>query len=237
VIEIETHEVKGSYRLGVIPTVAPYFLPLFLPLFSREYPKVQLTIEEDLTDSLIQKLKLDQLDGGILATPVSHLGLQETSLYFEPFQVYLSKHHSLLSVDRISPQKLNDSFLWMLKDGHCFGAQSLEICQRTGRSSKKGTIEFASGNLTTLKGLVDQGLGLTLMPDLAVRAFFSSKDRERVRSFVSPVPVREVRWARSRIFAKKRIFDALSETARKVIPSELMSPPAKSTILQTTSTL
>lgn len=224
ILASEKNEIAGDYRLGVIPTVAPYLLPLFLSRFSKKHPRINLIIQEAVTERIIDQLNHDQLDCGIIATPYPAEGLQETVLYYEPFWAYISPSHPLFQSREVKrvPSDLSD--LWILEEGHCFGAQALNLCQRrTQLKNAKTTFNarFQSGNLETLKALVDQDMGMTLLPDLAVRKSLSYRDRLKLRPFSSPVPVREVSCVRTRLFSKKRLFDALVDSIQKSLPKDL----------------
>lgn len=129
-VHIEKGEVEGELKLGVIPTLAPYLLPLFLETFVKKYPKVDLIIEELQTQSIIDKLKEDSLDAGILVTPLNIKGIAEKHLFYEPFIVYIPAQHPLHKLEKFSEKDLSLSDIWLLNEGHCFREQAMDLCKK-----------------------------------------------------------------------------------------------------------
>lgn len=217
-------EVSGDFRLGVIPSIAPYVLPRALKLFIKKYPKVNLEIEELITEKMVAAIHEDRLDAGLLVTPLENESVLETPLFYEPFWVYVSDSHPLYQKKRISPFELPVEDLWLLEEGHCFRGQVLQLCRRRNRTPVAPThrsVQFSSGSLDTLREMVDLGMGLTLLPDLAARRL-PKAHRARLRPFMNPIPTREVSAIRSRLHKRKRIFDAWVETIKSSVPSELL---------------
>jgi LysR family transcriptional regulator, hydrogen peroxide-inducible genes activator len=97
-IKEEKGEISGEFKLGIIPTLAPYLLPLFLKNFTTVYPAVNLIVEEMQTQKIIKMLKEDKIDGGILVTPLNHKGIVEWPIFNDPFLAYLAPKHPLLSL-------------------------------------------------------------------------------------------------------------------------------------------
>jgi LysR family hydrogen peroxide-inducible transcriptional activator len=215
--------IEGEFKLAIIPSLASYLLPLFIGQFVKAHPKVHLVIEELLTDQIIAQLRTDQIDAGILATPLYEDGIQESTLFYEPFYVYASDGHPLRKMNQVTSEDLNHSDLWLLKEGHCFRGQVAQICKKRKNSKMPASsIEFESVSLNMLKVLVDQGLGYTLLPELAIRQISDNKEKARVLAFKKPFPVREISLVKSRIFSKKLIFDALFNEIRKKMPQDLL---------------
>ncbi|NJM09601.1 MAG: LysR family transcriptional regulator [Bdellovibrionaceae bacterium] len=121
-------ELSGDFRLGVIPTIAPYLLPLFIEAFSKQFPKIHLVIDELKTETIIKNLHEDQLDAAILATPLNESGLKERPIFYEPFSLYVSKSHPLNARKRIKEDDLSGHEMWLLADGHCFRQQIVRYC-------------------------------------------------------------------------------------------------------------
>lgn len=215
-------EVAGEFRLGVIPSLSSYLLPLFVPQFTKKYPGVHLTIDECLTDQIIEKLKNDTLDGAILATPLHHDFIQELPLFYEPFWVYVAKQHPLFKQKKLSAGEIDASDLWLLRDGHCFRGQALQLCKKR-KGSNPQRIEFEGGSLEVLKSLVDENLGMTLLPDLATRKLVGGKEKENLRPFENPIPVREISIVHSRIFAKRVILEAIKSMILECVPKDLLT--------------
>lgn len=223
----QEHEVSGDFRLGVIPTVAPYLTPLFIEAFSRTYPKVQLSIDELKTETILRRLQDDTLDAGIMATPLKEEGLREQRLYVESFFLYVSKHHALAERKRIKESDLDGKDMWLLEDGHCFRSQIMRYCSLKSRDGVFPNVQFEGGGMDTLRYLIRKSRGYTLVPALFVDLLHESERREHVREFERPVPAREISLVYRRDQWKSDIIKALSETVRDQLPRELIDADPK----------
>lgn len=219
---LSEEELRGTFRVGIIPTVAPYLLPLFIRSFTEQYTNVRLIFEELITEELVELLAQDHLDIGIIATPVDQGNIYEMDLYYEPFVGYISNSHSLVEKETISVDDLEISNLWLLNEGHCFRDQAVKLCKKNRKDLvSKSQIEFESGNLETLKQLVEQDFGMTLLPYLAKNQIKDRCIQAHLRYFDDPVPRRKVRIAYSRKYLKKNIIEAFANEIKSAIPEEL----------------
>ncbi len=231
-IKEERSEISGEFKLGIIPTLAPYLLPLFLESFIKKYPLVNLVVEELQTQQIINRLNEDQLDAGLLVTPLNVSGIIERPLFHDPFLVYLSPKHPLLSKNKVTHQDLSLEDVWLLNEGHCFRDQAIEICGRVKRKNPgRKNLIFESGNLETLKRLVDQNFGYTLLPSLATAGMSAAEKKKKVRYFKAPIPTREVSLVYSRAYLKKAILDVLFQEVHQSIPSESIPENQKEKII------
>ncbi|HEY0971870.1 MAG TPA: hydrogen peroxide-inducible genes activator [Gemmatimonadales bacterium] len=245
--------VAGELRLGVIPTLAPYLLPRFLDDLTRRNPLLELTVEEKVTGAIVAGLRREALDVGLVATPVEEPGLTEQILFAEPLLAYVSPGHRLASRAEVTPEDLSLDDLWLLAEGHCFRALTIAVCTErarmeraraeraspvghghdgTPRDALSGTrrARFESGNLETLKRLVERGDGMTLLPALAAEELANDAQRALVRSFVAPAPVREIRLVRRRADLKRGLVEALAAAVVASLPASLSTgPPTRST--------
>jgi LysR family transcriptional regulator, hydrogen peroxide-inducible genes activator len=214
-------ELAGPYRLGVLPTLGPTLVPRIVPAFVRAHPRVQLVIEELQTGPLLRALAEGMLDGGLAVTPLLAAGVKERPLYHEPFFVYLPAGHPLAQKDELRQSDLVDQQPWILADGHCFRHQVLHLC-KVDRSTMSPRVE--SGSFETIIRLVDEGLGLTILPELVARELPPARWRERVRPFAPPVPVREVSFIHVREHLHRGIADALCAVLRAALPDPPRDP-------------
>ena len=226
IIDASKGEVRGEFRLAVIPTLAPYLIPLFAGAFVEKYPDVILTIEEFKTEDIIELLGRDEIDAGLLVTPIQGENFIERVLFHEPFSVFASKDHHLLKKSKIKDKDLNTSDVWLLNEGHCFRQQVLNLCKLSRDNGLHDNLKFESGNLETLKNMVINSSGYTLLPQLAVMNL-SSEDLKYVREFQSPIPTREVSLVHNRIFLKEKIISALEESIIENLPEVLTSMKKK----------
>lgn len=223
---LSDRELKGSFKVGIIPTIAPYLVPLFLRKFSEEYPNVELTFQEMLTSELLESLHDDQLDVGIIATPTDQHFFEE-DLFLEPFLGYISNMHNLASKDKLDLEDMYEENLWLLNEGHCFRDQAIKLCKKTNEKVSKGQIKFESGNLETLKRLVEQDFGVTLMPYLSMEDHDTRCANGIIKEFNDPVPTRKIRLVYSREFLKKNLIEALGNTIKNSVPEHLKSQEEK----------
>jgi LysR family hydrogen peroxide-inducible transcriptional activator len=222
----EQTEVRGAINIGVIPTLSPYVLPLFIQKFSEQYPKTEITVEELQTQTIVDRLKADSLDVGLLVTPLHLPSITEHVLFYEPFLLYISPHHALASAKHVREKDLSSKDVWLLTEGHCFRDQVINLCGDRSRSSvsSHGNLRFESGNLETLKKMVDQSDGYTLLPLLATKDIPDAVKRKQLKEFQAPVPTREVSLVHSQHYKKRAVVDALLAQILDTIPKELIKP-------------
>ena len=212
--------LSGNLRIGILPTLSPYLLPLFIKGFIEKYADVQVYVEELITAQIIDKLQKDQLDIGIFVTPSEVNSLEEKVLFNEEFVAYIGQEHPLRSVETIDPFLLNVDDIWVLNEGHCFRSQVLNICQPV--EGGYGQLRFQSGSLEALKKLVDRHGGITLLPELATLDM-TDRERENLRWFKTPKPVREVSLITHRSFLKRKLTEALYNEILTSIPEDIRS--------------
>ncbi len=221
-IDLEKGLMKGELRIGIIPTLSPYLLPLFILKFMHQYPEVEVVIEELMSEQIIQRLETDQLDAGILVTPLHRNGLVEKPLFYELFVVYMSTNHPLSSRRTIDFDELDLSEMWLLKEGHCFRNQVINIC-REDLDELGPRLRFESGSLETLRRIVEQQYGYTLLPELATLDMDSAQ-YQHIRHFKNPQPVREVSLVLRRSQIKARLIEALETEILENVPEILKNP-------------
>lgn len=212
--------LKGTFRIGVIPTIAPYLIPLFLRAFTTKFPEVDLVFEEMLTQNVLHQLADDTIDVGIIATPTDQSFIYTEDLYIEPFVGYLSLGHPLIKEDKLTLDDLDSQNIWLLNEGHCLRDQTIKLCKKEHRNNKK-PIQFESGNLETLKKLVEQDFGMTLMPCMAVMNFDKSCSNAVIKQFEDPIPSRKIRLVYGRKYLKQNMIKALIEIIQVNLPDEV----------------
>jgi len=214
---------SGKFNLGVIPTLSAYIVPLFIESFAKNHPDVELNILEHKTDDIISLLKKDELDGGLLVTPLKDDQIIEQHLFYEQFYVYISKGHKLSSKKKVKESDLSAADIWLLSEGHCFRNQSMKVCSSKTNNSALETINFESGSLETLKNLVKRGRGYTMLPYLATLDLSDYERDKLLKPFTGKVPTREVSLVYSRSFLKEGILQALQDEVLDNIPPEVKS--------------
>lgn len=212
-------ELSGELHIAVIPTLAPYWIPLFLSEFAQTYPKVQLRIDEMQTSQILRALETDEIDAGLLVTPLGNKSLQETPIFYEPFYLWIRKDHELADRAKVGESDLDGSQIWLLNEGHCFRNQMVKICSLSKRKTILKNVVFESGNLETLKRLVEGSGGYTLIPHLALPEKIP-KDIE-VKSFRKPIPSREVSLVYRRLQWKTPLIEAFRQVLVNSVPENL----------------
>jgi len=159
--------LTGTLRMGAIPTIGPYLLPKALPGLRRAYRQLKLYLVEDLTGRLVEQLQQGRIDVALLALPCDCGPVESAVLFRDPFLVALPRTHPLAERQSIRPDELDREELLLLKDGHCLREHALAACNLRDRGR---TEEVEATSLTTLVQMVDNGLGITLLPRLAIEA-------------------------------------------------------------------
>ena len=159
--------LSGTLRMGTIPTVGPFLLPRVLPSLRRAYSRLRLYLVEDLTERLVESLHRGELDMVLLALPYDCGAVETVILFEDPFVVGLPREHLLAKETRVKAEHLWREDLLLLKDGHCLRDHALAACRLADRRVTEG---FEATSLPTLVQMVDNGLGITLLPTLAVNA-------------------------------------------------------------------
>jgi LysR family hydrogen peroxide-inducible transcriptional activator len=199
--------LAGRLRLGVIPTVAPYVLPKVLPAVRRRFPKLELLIREDRTSALLEELGAGRIDLLLLALDVE-LGDVETQLLFEEAFVFAAPAgHRLGRRKRIGQEDLAGERVLLLEDGHCLRESALEICRR---GKAREVDDFRATSLGTLVQMVASGVGVTLLPEMAVPIEVRAGEIATV-PFAPPPPTRQVGLAWRPTSARGAAFRLLGE--------------------------
>ena len=225
IISEESGQITGKFRLAVIPTIAPFLLPLFLESFVKNNKGLKLTIDELQTEEIISGLKKDEIDAGIVATPLSNKEITESPIYYEPFYAYISPKHPLFRKEKISSKELNVDDIWLLKEGHCFRDQVINICSQNKKENpaKKSLLNFEGATLETLIRMVESNFGMTFIPYLLGKELSSTSKGRFIREFKNPTPKREISIIFQRSFLKRKIIYKLHEEIVKHLPSELIN--------------
>lgn len=184
--------LSGRFRLGVIPTVAPFILPKSLPLLRGRFPELRLFLREDLTSRLMAALKAGSLDAALIALPYGALGIDTAHVGDDELVAALPANHPLLSEANLTSDALERENLILLEDGHCLREHALSACSVEVPKGSEAESAFAATSLATLVQMVGSGLGVTLLPAMAVDAGLTDTAPIAVRRFCDPKPSREI---------------------------------------------
>ena len=184
--------LTGRLRLGVIPTIAPFLLPRALPVLRRQFPTLRLFLREDLTAKLITGLKNGALDAALIALPYDLHGLDYAPVFSDPFFAAAPANHPFAAQTSIDPAQLIGSELILMEDGHCLRDNALAACAFEAPRGDHSEGAFAATSLHTLIQMVGSGLGVTLLPRIAVEAGLTDAAPVVVRPLSEGAPAREV---------------------------------------------
>ena len=212
----------GSVRLGMFPTLGPYLLPHVVPKLRARFPKLELLLIEEKTAALLGMLRAGQLDAAVLALPLHEDWLETQFLFEEPFMLAVPRGHELASHRNLQLSELVDQNLLLLEEGHCLRDQALEVCSLAGAGEKEG---FRATSLETLRQMVAAGVGMTLLPMLAVKPPVPNSENIQLLSFKDPPPTRRLAmvWRRSSAMGPflRQLAGVLMD-----LPPQLLRPPA-----------
>lgn len=215
IVDQEKGFIGGSFTLGIIPTVMPTLLPMFLKTFIKKYPKVNLIIKEQSTESLIRNIQDGHLDAAIAATPLEIEFIKERPLYYEPFVGYVPSSHRLSAYDKLSPDDLDVSDVLLLQDGHCFRDGVINLC-KTPKDLGTEHFQLQSGSFETLVNLADEDMGMTLLPYLNTLELDTNR-KKNLKYFDNPPPAREVSLIYHKSELKIQITEALIDVISGIV--------------------
>jgi LysR family hydrogen peroxide-inducible transcriptional activator len=198
--------LTGLFRLGVIPTVAPYLLPPLLPALQRRYPELRLEIRETQTDTLLRELHRGQLDAALIALPVVAADLDTLSLFEDAFHLAMPAADPLANADVVTVHDVARRKLILLEEGHCLRDQALSFCATTPSDSLAG---LGATSLATVMQMVANGYGVTLVPEIALAAE-ARNPRIKIVRFGKPVPSRKLGLAWRRSSPRRADFEAFA---------------------------
>jgi LysR family transcriptional regulator, hydrogen peroxide-inducible genes activator len=217
------NQISGELRIGVIPTIAANLIHRVIPVMINKYQDLKIIIQEITSTSVIEKIKLGELDAGIISTPFGESELEEEILYYEKLLVY-GKINEIES-EFISPKDLSDQNIWLLERGNCLSDQIIKVCDLRAKQIKSN-FEFKPNSFDSLINVVDKLDGLTLIPELYYSDLPEEK-KNKVSEFNIPVPVREVSIVFHRPYAKLRLLHKLKEEIIDIIKPQLQTSKLK----------
>lgn len=210
----------GVLRLGLFPTLAPYFLPHVVPSLRRRYPNLRLQLAEEKTEAILRMLRQGELDAALLALPINDDGLEMEPLFEEPFVLALPGNHPLVSKKTIRTNDLEGAELLLLEEGHCLRDHALAVCSLAHAHER---VDFHATSMETLRQMVAADVGITLMPILAVKPPIAATENIVIRHFEHPAPSRTIAlvWRGSSALAG---FLRELVTTLKELPPKLLQP-------------
>jgi DNA-binding transcriptional LysR family regulator len=208
--------LRGTVTVGVLPTIAPYLLPDVMATFVKKFPGVQIVVQEDTTAQLLKLAQACEIDFAIASRPIHDGRLEVRELFSEELLLALPPGHPLIRKRTVNANDLTGERLIVMQEGHCLGDQVLGFCDR---HAVHHHISFRSAQLETIQSLVRAGLGISLIPAMAVQ-----RDRNHVseyRSLHSPKPSRQI----VTVWPKQRPPGRAASEFLKTLPTSLKRSP------------
>ena len=203
--------LSGVFRLGIIPTIAPYILPKLLPVLNERYPDLELKLRESTTSRLTEEILQGQLDAILLALPVNNGDLQSQTLFEDPFFLVTNSQDP---IPNDNPKELLDKGnLLLLEEGHCLRDQAISLCEKV---SPENLSQFGATSLKTLLELVAGNQGITLIPKLAAHVEIPKGSNLRLIKFPHPAPSRTIGLVWRKTSPRHKDFTTLCEEISKV---------------------
>ena len=227
----EGQPLHGELRMGVIPTIAPFLLPAMLPRLRREWPSLKLYLREETSQSACEALHRGQLDCVLLALPYGCGDVESATLFDDPLFVAFPRGEAPAGA-AVGVGAIDEGRMLLLEDGHCLKDHALSACNRPdlrAHAAMMGT------SLHTLVQMVDNGLGVTFIPAMAIEAGILDGTRVDAKPLRSDHGFRRIALIWRRSSAREREFQLLAETLRRImaelgpqvaVPGDQVAEPA-----------
>lgn len=220
IVEEEKQEITGNFRLGILPTIAPYLLPRFFQQMATKYPKLNITVAEMKTPDIKQALLSGDIDAGILAELPDMEIYNLTHLFYEEFYAYVSRKDNLFEKKVIKSSDLSGELLWLLDEGHCFRDQMVRFCSI--KAARDSRMTYQLGSMETFMRMVESGNGMTFVPELAIPQM-SEQQKELIRPFAIPTPARRIIILTEKNYIRHTLINMLQTEIQASIPKEMLS--------------
>ena len=198
IISEEQHSLSGTFRLAVLPTIAPYLLPRFFPQLMEKYPDLDIRVMEMKTPDIRKALLTGEADAAIIASMLDDAALTEETLFYEQFLGYVSKKEPLFKHDVIRTSDVTGERLWLLDEGHCFRDQLVRFCQMEAVKISQMAYRLAVMQL-------------------------SEEQKELVRPFAIPRPTRQIVLVTRKDFIRTSLLQVLKEEIQAAVPKEMLT--------------
>lgn len=219
IVAEEKKSLTGTFRLGILPTIAPYLLPRFFPRLMRENSSLEIRVVEMKTADIRRAIDRGEIDAAVMVDTGDLDDYALTTLFYEQFLAYVSPSDQLSAKKSIKTSDLSNELLWLLDEGHCFRDQLVKYCQL--KAAKTSQSAYSLGSIETFMRIVENGQGVTFIPELATIQLTPTQ-KELVRPFAIPIPTREVVMATSKAFVRKSLLDMIVGQIRNSVPEKML---------------
>lgn len=211
--------LAGTLRIGAIPTLSPYLMPLILSPLKKRHPQMQLVLSEEMTETLLARLRKHEIDAALLATAVEEPDLGSIPLFDEPFWIAYPRKHAFYNKEKITRKDLEGENLLLLAEGHCLADQAMEVCHQSERNQQGELADLRAASLETLIQLVAAGYGTTLVPALALRGSWATGSGVVAQALTLPHASRRVVLVYRNSFPRLAALEAFAAIIRGNLPN------------------
>ena len=219
IVAEEKKSLTGTFRLGILPTIAPYLLPRFFPRLMRENSSLEIRVVEMKPADIRRAIDRGEIDAAVMVDTGDLDDYALTTLFYEQFLAYVSPSDQLSAKKSIKTSDLSNELLWLLDEGHCFRDQLVKYCQL--KAAKTSQSAYSLGSIETFMRIVENGQGVTFIPELATMQLTPTQ-KELVRPFAIPIPTREVVMATSKAFVRQSLLDMIVGQIRNSVPEKML---------------
>lgn len=221
IIQNKTGLVTGRFKIAILPTLAPYIVPQLIDRISQTYPDLQINILELKTQDILRKLRDDEIDCGLVSTPLDDNHYKEYPLFYETLVAYFGKDEPALKKKSIQVSDLDMSRFWMLNEGNCLRNQIINLCsEQLDKIQENKNFKYETGNVETLRKMVDKSGGVTILPEFATLDFHEDQ-QEKIRYFDGEEPVREISIVTNNHFVRMYILQKIMDEILATIPEKM----------------
>ena len=227
IAESEQNIIAGSFKLGIIPTIAPFLVPELLNKHKSLHREMELILKEGTTNSLVEELLNGTLDGALMAGPLNNPAISEHPLYYEKFYAYVSPNDKLYEEREIDMDEIDIGKVWLLENVHCLRGQIERLCRMKRQVIPgDGLVKYEAGSLDTLINIVDYNDGITVLPEMSAMGLSEDK-QENLRAFKNTTAVREVSLFVSKDYVRRRMMGAVMDIVRASVPKSMQDAALK----------
>ena len=219
IVAEEKKSLTGTFRLGILPTIAPYLLPRFFPRLMRENSSLEIRVVEMKTAYIRRAIDRGEIDAAVMVDTGDLDDYALTTLLYEQFLAYVSPSDQVSAKKSIKTSDLSNELLWLLDEGHCFRDQLVKYCQL--KAAKTSQSAYSLGSIETFMRIVENGQGMTFIPELATMQLTPTQ-KELVRPFAIPIPTREVVMATSKAFVRQSLLNMIVGQIRNSVPEKML---------------
>ncbi len=224
-VDVAQGEMKGEYRIGAVRSLASWLLPSVLRAFSAEHPGVTVTVRELPMEELVDEIRRDQLDAGLVPLPVPVDTLADRPLFYEPFLAYVPRSHPLYEYERLSRDDLAGAHLLLPTRTDGLYEQGLGFLPANTIRGESVPIRWEGGTLDSLRRLAEEGVGVAVLPRLAADELRGTGTADMLREFAQDPPYRTIGLVYTGAHTKGHITDVLAATILSSVPRSMLEEP------------